>query len=122
MLKIGAGDKRVGCFMSQWSHEPLTAVRQSCLARRTPALLIGVEECEELLARDHDTTAELDRGDRALVDARGDRAGIDPERLGRFFPGDDQAAPPAQVFHIESALPHHHTIRSSHAREGCIPR
>lgn len=61
---------------------------------RPASFVVGVdigEEGEELLARGHDTTAELDRGDRALVDARGDRARIDPERRGGFFPSDDQA-------------------------------
>ena len=53
----------------------------------------------------------LTERDGALVDARGDRAGIDPERFGSFFAGDDQAAPIAEVVHIQGALPHEVTVR-----------
>lgn len=55
--------------------------------------------------------------DRALVDARGDRAGIGPEGIGGFFARDDQAAPLTEVAHVEGAMPHGHTIRSERGRE-----
>jgi len=74
------------------------------------------EEGEELLARDHDAPPELHIRDRALVDARGDRARINPERFGGFFAGDDQAAPLAEVVHVQGALPHEVTVRSNTGR------
>src|SRR5690606_3164044 len=55
--------------------------------------------------------------DGAFVDARGDRAGIDAEGFGGFFAGDDEAAPLAEVVHVEGTLPPHHTIRSCQRRE-----
>lgn len=63
------------------------------------------EEGEELLAGDHDAPPELDMRDGALVDARGDRAGIDAEGFGGFLAGDDEAAPLTEVVHVEGALP-----------------
>ena len=62
--------------------------RISCLA--------CVKEAQKSLTGDHDSSAEFDGGDRAVVDAYGDRAWIDPECFGGVFPSDHDAARLAQ--------------------------